>query len=859
MSRVEPRSLVRRLSPTATKMLETGVSRAVSSRHREISVEHLLAAMLDSDDGDTGLILRALEKNRGRLQTQVEKTLGGFRADSQGKPVFSDKVFRWLEDAWLFASLELGANTIRSGVLFARFLELPERYSAEEFDEIADVDGERVLKEFRSMVATSNETAETTPAAAGAPMVSSGAAEALAKFTVSFTDRAKAGKIDKAYGRHREIRQLADILTRRRKNNPIIVGEPGVGKTALVEGLAVAIAEGAVPDVLKDVDLRSLDLGALQAGASVKGEFENRLKAVIEAVKTSPRPVVLFIDEAHTIIGAGGAAGTGDAANLLKPELARGELRTIAATTWSEYKKYFEKDAALERRFQPVKVEQPSIPEAIDIMRGLRELYEKAHGVLIRDDAVVAAVELSERYVSGRQLPDKSIDVLDTASARVKLELTMKPDAVVDLETQLVSFEREVAVLKRDGVKDADRDASLVKRMAETKKALAEKTERWQTDLKAVHQRLEWKAQLEKKPDDAGLLKQLEDSRPKPGSQAMVHDEVDADVVAQVIAGWTGIPVGKMHSDSIAAVLKLEEKLRTRVKGQENAAQVIAETIRMAQAGIRNPGQPIGVLLFVGPSGVGKTEAALTLADTLYGGERFVVTINMSEFQEKHSVSRLIGSPPGYVGYGQGGVLTEAVRQRPYSVVLLDEVEKADLEVMNLFYQVFDKGMLSDSEGRLIDFRNTVLVLTSNLASDKIMELHQGETPPTPEAVTTAIRPVLAAHFKPALLARMTVVPFAPLPAAVLQDITRMKLQQLAARLELTHRLTTEFSPEVVQALTRRATDPESGARNLEHVLRASLMPAIASELLSQLANEAKPRKLLVTLSPTDEWRIDFE
>jgi type VI secretion system protein VasG len=662
---------------------------------------------------------------------------------------------------------------------------------------------------------------------------------------------------------------MIDILLRRRKNNPIIVGEPGVGKTALVEGLALAIARGEVPEALKNVDVRGLDLGLLQAGAGVKGEFENRLKSVISEVKSSPKPIILFIDEAHTLIGAGGAAGGGDAANLLKPALARGELRTIAATTWSEYKKYFEKDAALERRFQPVKVDEPSEEDAIVMIRGLRATYEEAHGVPIRDEAVVAAVKLSHRYLAGRQLPDKAVDLLDTAAARVRMEQDAPPESVVALETDVAALERQRDAWRRDREAghafDEGEASKLDQHLAHVRDSLAALRARWEIErARAADLRKARKAALEPADgaDPASLRKAIaaasEALQQIRGEEPLIHADVDVDVVARVVAGWTGIPVGKMRSDAISAALNLEEKLTERVRGQPAALKTVSEVVRMAYAGIRNPGTPVGVLLFVGPSGVGKTETALALADLLYGGERFLTTINMSEFQEKHTVSRLIGSPPGYVGFGEGGVLTEAVRQRPYSVVLLDECEKADLEVMNLFYQVFDKGMLSDGEGRLIDFRNTLLILTSNLASEQIMKLYERDEPPKTDEVATSIRPALSKHFKPALLARMTVVPFAPVGLDVMRGIAEMKLAALAGRLRASHRVETTYEPELIKELVRRCTESEAGARNVEHALRSSLMPAIARELLQRLAEGPLPRALTVGLSPDGDWRVEF-
>jgi type VI secretion system protein VasG len=871
--RVEPKTLVRRLTSTATRMLEGAVSRASSARAYEIIPEHMLRQLLEDEEGEASLILRHFQVDRTKVLTRVEDTLRGLRAGNAGRPVFSESLFQWFEDAWLMASLEHGALRLRSGALMAQWIARSARYSAESYPELDAISTEGLKKAFEDVVSTSKEAAEVAAAGTAAAPAGGAAAprgeDALSRFTTSFTAKAREGKIDPIFGRDREIRQVIDVLSRRRKNNPIIVGEPGVGKTALVEGLARAIVQGEVPESLKNFELLGLDLGLLQAGAGVKGEFENRLKAVISEVKASPKPIILFIDEAHTLIGAGGPQGGGDAANLLKPELARGELRTVAATTWSEYKKYFEKDPALERRFQPVKVDEPSTADAVLMIRGLRSVYEKAHGVTIREEAVVAAVELSHRYISGRLLPDKAVDLLDTAAARVKLEQSARPDELVELEAKLASLESEKASRERElaaGQKPPPEDGTPVEeRLKAVQDQAATLRARWEEQRAAVDTLKKAQAELDAAKDasekdklKAKVTEARENLKRLGGESPMVHADVDSDVVARVVAGWTGIPVGKMRSSSLNAVLNLEETLRSRVRGQDMALRTVAETVRASTAGIRNPSTPIGVLLFVGTSGVGKTETALALADALYGGERFLTTINMSEFQEKHTVSRLIGSPPGYVGYGEGGMLTEAVRQRPYSVVLLDECEKADPEVLNLFYQVFDKGVLNDGEGRTVDFKNTVIILTSNLATDIITQMFQAPEPPTIEAVRDAIKPALTKHFKPALLARMSVVPYVPIQREILKDIASMKLNSLAGRLHTAHRIKTEFAPEVIEEFARRCTDMDSGARNVDHVLRASLMPQLSRELLEQLASGTTPTHLHVGLSPSGEWDLAF-
>jgi type VI secretion system protein VasG len=878
--RVEPKALVRRLTPTATRYLEMAAGKAVGAQHYEIDVEHMLSSMLSDGDGECAALLKALGQNPTRWLNEIDRALSRLRAGNPKRPSVASNLFQWMEDAWLTASVEFGEVRLRSGVLLYQALSDAERYAGDALGEVGEVDKAALKQALVQSAGTSAESVEAQPnwdsAGGGAAAGPGGAAAgegALARFTHDFTQAAREGRIDPIFGRHREIRQMVDILSRRRKNNPIIVGEPGVGKTALVEGLALAIVQGDVPDHLKQVRLVSLDMGALQAGASVKGEFENRLKAVISEVKASPTPMVVFIDEAHTLIGAGGPQGGSDAANLLKPALARGELRTIAATTWAEYKKYFEKDAALERRFQMVKVDEPSEADAVVMMRGLRAVYEKAHGVAIREEAVVAAVELSHRYVSGRQLPDKAVDLLDTTAARVRVERAAKPEELVGLSLSLVALERRRDAIQRDL---DDGDESLRDALSETHAEI--ETQR------AEHARLEqaWRAQMDaleavvaaRRAVDEAVAGGADEAKVRElranakesadkliaagGEERLVHVDVDADAVGRTVSSWTGIPVGRMKRDAAKAVLGLEQALRARVVGQDHAMQTLSEIVRISHAGIRDPNAPVGVLLFVGPSGVGKTETALALADELYGGERFMTTINMSEFQEKHTVSRLIGSPPGYVGYGEGGLLTEAVRQRPYSVVLLDECEKADLEVMNLFYQVFDKGQLTDGEGRLIDFRNTLIILTSNLASDKVMRCFEDGKRPSAEEVAGVIRPTLSKHFQPALLARMSIVPYAPIAPEAMAGITKLKLDKIARRIEATHGLSTRFGDALVAAIAQRCTEAETGARNIDHILRGSLMPAMASALLARMEELDAHEALEVALDDRGEWTFSF-
>ncbi len=870
--RADPRSLVRRLNPTCTKILESVVERAAGGRYYEITVEHLLLGLTELEDGDVGHVLHFFRKDRLKVAASIEVSLQSLRTGNAGRPVFSETLFNWLEDTWVAASLERGAVQMRGADMLLQYIERPGRYSADTFPILEEIDKDEFKKSFDAMVAASKETVEMAPASepgqrGGSP--SAPGREALDKFTISFTEKAKNGEIDPIFGRDREIRQIIDILARRRKNNPIVVGDPGVGKTALVEGLARAIVAKEVPAELQQVELLSLDMGLLKAGAGVRGEMENRLKRVIAEVKGSPTPIIVFIDEAHTIVGGGG--GDNDVPNLLKPALARGEFRTIAATTWSEYKKYFEKDAALERRFQPVNCGEPNVADATVMLRGIRPTYENAHNMTIRDDAVEAAVELSDRYISGRLLPDKAVDLLDTASARVRIEQDAPPPALVSLQSEQAGHQRELDARKRDQDDGAapegnvERVEELEARIAELDGEIATVQAKLDAEREAIVVLRQATAALRESPDAIrpNRLAAVEKARAAlvdaQGEEPLVHAEVDRDAIAQVVADWTGIPVGKMRSSSIEVMLQLEDHLQKRIKGQDHATAAVAESIRMSHAGVRNPSTPIAVMLFVGPSGVGKTETALALADLLYGGERSMVTINMSEFQEKHTVSRLIGSPPGYVGYGEGGVLTEAVRQRPYSVVLLDECEKADLEVMNLFYQVFDKGMLSDGEGRVINFRNTVVILTSNLATDVIMSMHEDGNKPSVDEVLADVRPTLSKHFKPALLARMSVVPYRPMDPDVLTQIAKLKLAGLAQRLNEAHGLETVFADSLIAEMVSRCTEGETGARALDHALRGSLMPVLARALLERMAEGDMPRKLTIGLGFGGRWNFDFD
>ena len=857
--------LISRLNPYCTRALEAASGLCVNRSHYEVAMEHMLLQLMDDERADIHLILRHFEIEPSEWIKQLQQQLENIKDGNPGKPVFSSTLLSLIKDAWMMSSVQLEQLDIRSAALLAVLVDNPLRYGASFLEDIDKISVEEIVKQFPSIQEVSSEESKTVPSLSQASASPAGGS-ALEKYTTNFTEKARKGEIDPVFGRDREIRQMVDILGRRRKNNPIAVGEAGVGKTAVIEGLAVKIAEGEVPDIIKNVELVSLDLGLLQAGASVKGEFENRLSAVINEIKSSETPIILFIDEAHTLIGAGGAAGTGDAANLLKPALARGELRTVAATTWSEYKKYFEKDPALARRFQLVKLDEPTVENAVVILRGLREVYEKAHGVYVRDEAIETAAAMSARYITGRQLPDKAVDVLDTACARVNISLTTKPSAVEDLEQRTQVLEREKTALERDITtgrsNEKERLNELIAEINSNKTQLEKDLVDWKAQKKLVDKVIELRLQSDEegasdslKDDLAKAIAELEEFQ---SDKSKIAYEVTGDVVAQVVSDWTGVPLGSIVKDEASNLLSFNESMKSWVKGQDHAIDVIDAGIRTAKAGLQNPDQPHGVFLFVGPSGVGKTEAALGVANIMFGGEQFMTTINMSEYQEKHTVSRLVGSPAGYVGYGEGGILTEAIRQRPYSVLLLDEVEKADLEVMNLFYQVFDKGTLSDGEGRSIDFRNTIVFLTSNLASATIMEMCADGKTPTVEELTEAIRPELQSHFKPALLARMTVVPFYPIQGEVLNSIVKIKLDKVGKRLKQSQSLDFKFDEEVINQIANRCTDIESGARNIDHIVNRTLLPLMSTKILTSIGDENEYTSLQLSIGSKGEFVTEF-
>jgi type VI secretion system protein VasG len=899
---LDPDSLVAKLNATCKSALVIASKLTFERTHYELDLEHLLLSLSEMRDSDVAFIYRYFNIDVDEVRNGLKSALNRTKSGNSRSPVLSPRIKSLLSEAWTLASIEYDEPRIRSGFVMLALLadESLSRYICDSCKPLKSVAVDKLRSHLYTICASSSEdiadlakglrqetVEDETPTIAQTKGKSS-----LEQYTVNLTASAKAGKIDPVLARDFEVRQIVDILMRRRQNNPILTGEAGVGKTAVVEGFALRIASGDVPPALRNVELRSLDLALLQAGAGMKGEFENRLKSVVADVKSSPVPIVLFIDEAHTMIGAGGQAGQNDAANILKPALARGELRTIAATTWSEYKKYFEKDAALARRFQVVKVDEPTEQQACIMLRGVKATLEEHHSVIVLDEAITSAVRLSHRYMSGRQLPDKAVSVLDTACARVSLAQNATPASLEDSQRQIASVETEINILEREAATgaahqerlkalDSDRETFIaestklkdrleleralvvkilelrkqIEDLASTQRSVAtmspppvdEPTPRAEIKKSAAQQNVSSNTaakpiiNLESIDFDAKRIeldKLVAELKTLQGEHPMVRPCVDGSSVAEVISGWTGIPLGKMLKDEIQTVLKLGKLLGQRVIGQDHALQSISQRIQTSRAGLDDPRRPIGVFLLVGPSGVGKTETALALADTLYGGERNLVVINMSEYQEAHSVSGLKGSPPGYVGFGEGGVLTEAVRRKPYCVVLLDEMEKAHMDVMELFYQVFDKGLMEDAEGREVNFKNTVIIMTSNAASDQLLELcAQSEGRPEPEELAEALSPYLRRVFKPALLGRLIVVPYFPMNDASLNQIIRLKLGQVAKRLSENYHVPFTFSDELVTEIRLRCTEVESGARSIDHILTGTLLPELSTRMLQCMVN----------------------
>jgi type VI secretion system protein VasG len=890
MATVNLKSLVGHLNDSTRRALEGAAGLCLSQTNYNVEIEHWLMKLIESSGDDLEPILRRFEIDPSRLKADLTAAIDRFKTGNSRPPALSPTVVDLAKEAWLAASLEFDAPQVRSGhVLYALVSsDMLARQAQGISGEFANISAESLRAEFETITGNSDEAQVSVPSgtgggAGGAPARAKGSGKTpnLDQYTIDLTERARGGHIDPVLGRDPEIRQIIDILTRRRQNNPILTGEAGVGKTAVAEGFALRLISGDVHPALQNVALRTLDLGLLQAGAGVKGEFENRLKGVIDEVKSSPIPIILFIDEAHTLIGAGGSAGQGDAANLLKPALARGELRTIAATTWAEYKKYFERDAALARRFQVVKIEEPDEKIGAEIMRGLSQMMENHHNVRILDEALIASVKLSSRYISGRQLPDKSVSLLDTACARVALSQSATPPAVEDCRRRIAQIEVSLGIAEREdatGGDQAERIAELTEERGETEEQLAALEERWKKEKELVEEMREIRTKLEadhararqsslpeksseepaEKPAEKGakeeepvtpltdeekteLKEKLAERNDRlaeiQGEEPLVNACVDSQAIAEVVGAWTGIPVGRMVSDEMATILNLRETMEAQVVGQGHALEALAQSIRTSRAGLTDPKRPIGVFMLVGTSGVGKTETAKVLTDLFYGGEQNMTVINMSEFKEEHKVSMLLGSPPGYVGYGEGGVLTEAVRRKPYSVVLLDELEKAHPGVQDIFYRLFDEGILTDGEGRNIDFCNTIILMTTNAGTDTIMSLcADPETMPDAEGLTKALRPELLKTFKPAFLGRVTILPYFPLGDDVMKKIIKLKLGKIRRRVAETYDAAFEYDPEVVDAIAARCTEVESGARNVDHILTRTVLPEMAAEFLSHMA-----------------------
>ncbi|WP_227814953.1 type VI secretion system ATPase TssH [Nitrogeniibacter aestuarii] len=888
------KTLISKLNDPCRAAAERAANLCISRGNYEVDLEHLFLAFTEQPDSDFITVAKRSGISPSALERDLSEEISRFKTGNTRTPVFSPHVPKLFEQAWLIASLDTHNPRIRSGHLLLAMMNEPdlsqlafrgsrqfEKIKREslkhEFDKLTD--GSAEARAARGMQDATDNAADDEAAVLGQGGAS--ATPALDQFTTNLTQRARDGKIDPVIGRDAEIRQTIDILMRRRQNNPILTGEAGVGKTAVVEGLALRIAKDDVPPPLVGVELHTLDMGLLQAGASVKGEFENRLKNVIDEVKKSPKPIILFIDEAHTMIGAGGQSGQNDAANLLKPALARGELRTVAATTWAEYKKYFEKDAALARRFQVVKVEEPSESLAAAMLRGMVPLMESHFGIRVLDEAVSEAVRLSHRYISGRQLPDKAISVLDTACAKVALGQSATPALIDEAEKRLERERAELVALEREAASGMWHDTRLGELKAQIsaiEKDLVDHHQRFEqekalvAEILALREARESSAANDAEPAPKGKKKaarqvdevdaKLAQLRELQGETPMVPLQVDGHVVAEIVAAWTGIPLGKMVKDEIQTVLNLKPMLQTRVIGQDHALEAVAQRVRTARANLEDPNKPKGVFMFVGPSGVGKTETALALADILYGGERKLVTINMSEYQEAHSVSGLKGSPPGYVGYGEGGVLTEAVRRNPYSVVLLDEVEKAHPDVLELFFQVFDKGVLDDAEGREIDFRNTLIILTSNVGSSQIMQACLNQAPedlPAADDLADALRPVLFKHFKPAFLGRMKVVPYYPISDEVLVSIIELKLGRIRDRVAANHKAEFVWDDKLVDAVLARCTEVDSGARNVDHILSGTLLPQVAEEVLARMAEGGEISRIRATALKSGEFKYTIK
>ena len=890
MVTIDLKSLVGRLNETSRNALEGAAGLCLARTHFNVEIEHWLLKLLEVPDSDIAAVLEKFDINLGRLQQDLNRELDRIKGGNTRAPALSPAIVDISKNAWMLASVEYGQPIATSAhILTALMLDDSLRQSTSTLSgELKKIQPESLREVTRAIVGSTAESmnnamGDTSSNANAAASVVASKTPSLDKFTVNLTEDAKNGKIDPILGRDEEIRQIIDILIRRRQNNPILTGEAGVGKTAVVEGFALRIASGDVPDALKGVCVRSLDLGLLQAGASVKGEFENRLKSVIAEVKASPQPIIMFIDEAHTLIGAGGKEGQGDAANLLKPALARGELRTIAATTWAEYKKYFERDPALTRRFQVVKIEEPSEEKAINMMRAIAGMLQNHHGVRIMDEAIVDSVKLSSRYITSRQLPDKSVSLLDTACARVALSQSATPAAIETTRRDITQSLTTITSLQRENATLGNHEEAIDELIAKEvvlSELLIEQESQWEkekqivNEIHALQKVIEASFTAQNKATVAGddvkaseideaLLSDdnLQETKAKlhtliadltelQGDQPMMQVNVGSQAIAEVVANWTGIPVGKMVSNEIKEIMNLRENLEKRVIGQSHALEAIAECIRTSRAGLTDPRKPVGVFFMVGSSGIGKTETALALADQLYGGEQNITCINMSEFKEEHKVSMLLGSPPGYVGYGEGGVLTEAARRKPHSIILLDEMEKAHPGVQDVFYNLFDKGTIKDGEGRDIDFRNTIIIMTSNAGEEHIRAIcAQSEELPDPDVLLDNFRPQLLNYFKPAFLGRTTVIPYYPLGDENLLKICKINMDRIAKRVRQHYNAGFSYDEEVMLHILARSQEVDTGARNIENILTRTLLPDMAIECLSRMSNNEEISHIEVKVS----------
>jgi type VI secretion system protein VasG len=892
MINIDLKSLVGKMNEPCRTALEGAAGLCMARTHYNVEIEHWLLKLLESSDNDITAILEKFEVDPGRFVADLNAELDKIKTGNTRAPSLSPTIVDLAKNAWMLASVEYNHPHATSGHLLAVLMmdDSLRRSTGAASGELKKVVPESLRTLLPSIVGTTSESISAgigdTYSSGSDSQKKPTSTPSLDQFTINLTEAAKKGEIDPVLGRDEEIRQIIDILIRRRQNNPILTGEAGVGKTAVVEGFALRIASGDVPDLLKGVVVRSLDLGLLQAGASVKGEFENRLKSVIAEVKASPVPIIMFIDEAHTLIGAGGKEGQGDAANLLKPALARGELRTIAATTWAEYKKYFERDPALTRRFQVVKIDEPAVNKAIDMMRSMSTMLASHHGVRIMDEAIVDSVKLSSRYITARQLPDKSVSLLDTACARVSLSQSATPAAIEDTRRRIAQCEANITSLERENATLGNCDeriAKLIEDKSRLETELQSQQEQWDKEKLKVSEIHVLQKQIEDdfqskssttddtKNEDAPkqltpkqldkikteIHKHMEELATLQGENPMIQVNVDSQAIAEVVANWTGIPVGKMMSDEINTVLDLKNVLGTRVIGQQHALDAIAQAIRTSRAGLTDPRKPVGVFFMVGSSGVGKTETALALADLLYGGEQNITTINMSEFKEEHKVSMLLGSPPGYVGFGEGGVLTEAVRRKPYSVVLLDEMEKAHPGVQDIFYNVFDKGTIKDGEGRDIDFRNTVIIMTSNAGEEHIRAMcATGEELPEPDVLLDNFRPQLLNYFKPAFLGRTTVIPYYPLSDDDLMKISKINMNRIDKRVKEHYNAEFSYDEDVMLHIVARSQEVDTGARNIENILTRTMLPEMASECLSRMASNETISKIHVTVN--DEGQFGY-